>query len=190
VGRIASTADSQFNYFRDYDPSIGRYVESDPFGLAGGINTYADALDQPIGFSDPEGGMAQAAGGCALGSWAGPIGCVVGAAIAVVGTIAVAAVVANSAANARERQAEYEAYKAVCDQKNPTGLDPCAFARWKFNRNLQCMNMRQQWDDKWMPGRQAKDIADLKRGLKTLEEWIKRNCGNACLASGNSGSSA
>jgi RHS repeat-associated protein len=26
-----------YNYFRDYDPSIGLYVESDPIGLRGGL---------------------------------------------------------------------------------------------------------------------------------------------------------
>jgi hypothetical protein len=26
-----------YNYIHDYDPAIGRYVESDPIGLAGGI---------------------------------------------------------------------------------------------------------------------------------------------------------
>ena len=29
-----------YNYFRDYDPELGRYIESDPIGLLGGLNTF------------------------------------------------------------------------------------------------------------------------------------------------------
>ena len=55
----------EHNYFRDYDPAVGRYSRSDPIGLRGGINTYAYSRSNPLQLVDvlglsngcgPEGG--------------------------------------------------------------------------------------------------------------------------------------
>jgi RHS repeat-associated protein len=44
-----------YNYFRDYDPATGRYVESDPAGIAASINTYTYVDSDPLLFFDPDG---------------------------------------------------------------------------------------------------------------------------------------
>ena len=44
-----------YNYYRDYDPATGRYLETDPIGLDGGINPYVYAGANPVNFVDPDG---------------------------------------------------------------------------------------------------------------------------------------
>lgn len=41
-----------YNYFRDYDPTTGRYIQSDPIGLAGGASTYSYAEGSPGSLAD------------------------------------------------------------------------------------------------------------------------------------------
>jgi len=50
----AETA-TNYNLFRNYEPAIGRYQESDPTGLAGGINTFAYVASNPLNLVDPRG---------------------------------------------------------------------------------------------------------------------------------------
>jgi hypothetical protein len=59
-----------YNYFRDYDPVLGRYIESDPIGLEGGLNTYGYVFSSPLSFTDPtgEGVPAVARGAWGIGS--------------------------------------------------------------------------------------------------------------------------
>jgi RHS repeat-associated protein len=44
-----------YNYFRYYDPETGRYITSDPIGLAGRVNTYTYVLNNPLKYVDPTG---------------------------------------------------------------------------------------------------------------------------------------
>jgi RHS repeat-associated protein len=44
-----------YNYYRDYNSRTGRYIESDPIGLMGGINTFGYVDANPLWYVDPEG---------------------------------------------------------------------------------------------------------------------------------------
>ncbi|SFN73355.1 RHS repeat domain-containing protein, partial [Dokdonella immobilis] len=39
---------SHYNYFRDYEPGTGRYLESDPIGLDSDVDTYAYIKSAPL----------------------------------------------------------------------------------------------------------------------------------------------
>jgi RHS repeat-associated protein len=53
--RYDATTGFNQNYFRDYDAGTGRYGQSDPLGLGGGISTFAYVGGDPISLADPLG---------------------------------------------------------------------------------------------------------------------------------------
>jgi RHS repeat-associated protein len=62
------------NHFRDYMPNLGRYLETDPIGLRGGLNTYQYVQSQPLTAADRYGldkGNLTSAGGCLFGGCLG-----------------------------------------------------------------------------------------------------------------------
>ena len=48
-----------YNYQRDYNPKIGRYIQSDPLGLNGGINSFVYVENNPLKYMDARGELIQ-----------------------------------------------------------------------------------------------------------------------------------
>jgi RHS repeat-associated protein len=44
-----------YNYFRDYAPGLGRYLQSDPIGIEGGENPFTYVGNNPLSYLDPLG---------------------------------------------------------------------------------------------------------------------------------------
>jgi RHS repeat-associated protein len=55
-GQMANSETGLFNNgFRDYDPTTGRYAQSDPIGLRGGVNAFAYVTNYPANLVDLRG---------------------------------------------------------------------------------------------------------------------------------------
>jgi RHS repeat-associated protein len=64
---------TNYNYYRDYDPTVGRYTESDPIGLRGGLNAYVYVNSKPLVRTDRF-GLVDWTGSFTGGSVADPVG--------------------------------------------------------------------------------------------------------------------
>lgn len=184
--------------YRAYDVNTGRWLSRDPIGMRGGINLYGYCLDNPILLEDPLGtdgrSMVLAGRGVIIAGDGNPVSDFVGEGMIVGGEIAqgielaqalnqVAAQQAaaqQAAAAAIERQKAHDTYKARCNQSPPPGLDPCAEARWKLQRERDCKQGMEDFDTKYTPGRHANDIANRERAIQKLEDFIKKNCPSSC----------
>jgi len=85
-----AAAGLHYNGARDYNPRLGRYIESDPIGLQGGLNTYAYADGNPLSKVDPNGKNALLAT-CFAGGPANPV-CDAAVAATIIGSFGVLSV--------------------------------------------------------------------------------------------------
>jgi RHS repeat-associated protein len=65
---------THYNFNRDYRPQVGRYVQSDPIGLKGGINTYVYVENRPGLYFDHDGLAVMWSGSIVGGGATGGVG--------------------------------------------------------------------------------------------------------------------
>jgi len=164
--------------YRAYDSVTGRWISEDPIQEAGGINLYGYVQNKPLVAIDELGlqTSVQTPAGTATLTTLAQYGMLDEAA-----GLAAAATMAADIERKKAQAQERAAYKKRCTEPNPKNLDPCATARWKLQRNKDCLRMRQEYSNKWYdapdPSHQ-KEIDNLKIAIQALEEFIKINCPN------------
>ena len=173
-----TTSATHYNYFRDYDPATGRYAESDPLGLYGGIGTYSYVSNDPLTNADPFGlwgpaesaverAVAQAVSGASrAGGPTNPVGAVA----TVIAVIAVTEAIHQDRLN-RLGKPDREAYRRVCDEPPPPCLTGCDLIRWQIERVRRCIHMRVAYMIKWNDTYRGHydQIGERQRNLKKLE---------------------
>jgi RHS repeat-associated protein len=162
-----------YNYFRDYDPAVGRYVESDPIGLGDGPNTYSYAASNPVHFFDPTGEFvpgavyAAEAAYSAYRAWT--------AAGAMVGIAAGA-----SAAHEYEKQKSYLEINRNCLKQPKNPGDYCAWLGAQIAHFENCAKWYQWWDNKYSIGRHKEKIDGWRNRAENLKKLYDKLCTQKC----------
>jgi RHS repeat-associated protein len=127
-GQIAdSESDLNYNMMRDYDPTLGRYIEADPIGLGGSsvanMNVYGYASQNALRYVDPWGQQVAIPAG-------GLLACLLSPACS--GVLGTGAVVASEAIKlymnsspSDDAADEAQGSESQCTSPEPDDKDPC-----------------------------------------------------------------
>ena len=182
---------THYNFHRDYKPNQGRYVQSDPMGLSGGINVNIYANQNAIRFFDPDAHAAIPAVCVANPAACGTV-ILVGLKIAYDGCKIIVNTVAESIASvvnewwddkAHPKYIEWTALHKICDGRgNPHKPQTCDWARWRFNKAKACFDARKAWMDKWNENnpKHAAQLEQVANQVKGASEEVNRYCCKDC----------
>jgi RHS repeat-associated protein len=138
---------SSYNYFRDYDPSIGRYVQSDPLGLEAGLNTYGYVDADPLRKADPTGENTIVLGAGAGFSLGGPPGAIVGG---LIGGAVLVYGICKAFSNDSDCKKEIEDCSRICTEAQNDPQDRRHVYGGSMQRCMKsCLPERCGGDPKW-----------------------------------------
>lgn len=167
------------NWYRNYDPSLGRYLESDSVGLRGGTNTFAYVYSNPLRLVDPTGQFALVddalvGGGIIVLGCAATPAC--REAVSNAATSLFNLVFAKPFVSDPQAQAEHDAYKQQYRTPPPPFKDPCEELRWRLKREEELLRARREWDAKWLPGRHEGMNGEIQseNAIRKLRDKLKQ----------------
>jgi RHS repeat-associated protein len=169
-----------YNLHRDFEPAAGRYLQSDPVGLDGGVNTFAYSRSSPANRIDPNGQLDGSGPLAKALQRAGAVDAAGGGPEDPVGDVLALGVLGYTLADELARGANQEEVHRVCDEPPPPNLTDCERAKWKLTKALRCKLVRQRMADKWFGGTfddgHAQRMSELENEIAALRRSVDRWC--------------
>ena len=176
---------------RFYDSSTQRFLTRDPIGYRGGINLYAYTANNPVNNTDATGlfpvltepapppgiiPILEAGGGTGLGTVLLTMGGVVGGVLGIAGPAGPVNEFPITDPRNSQRIKDHNAYKRICNESPPSGLNRCQLLLWTIERDEKCIAAKKAWDAKYEPGRHDTDTASRQRGVDRRKAEYSRLC--------------